>query len=69
MVGASRKRFIGEITGEADASRRVFGSVGAAVAAYERGAAILRVHDVEATRKALDAAAAIRAAATACAMT
>jgi dihydropteroate synthase len=68
VVGASRKRFIGEITGEGEARRRVFGSVGAAVAAYERGAAILRVHDVEATRKALDVAAAIRAAATACAI-
>jgi dihydropteroate synthase len=36
--------------------------VGAAVSAFERGAAILRVHDVGATRRALDVAAAIRAA-------
>jgi dihydropteroate synthase len=64
VVGASRKRFIGEITGEGEARHRVYGSVGAAVAAYERGAAILRVHDVAATRKALDVAAAIRAAET-----
>ncbi len=63
VVGASRKRFIGEITGETDASRRVFGSVGAAVSAYVGGAAVLRVHDVAATRQALDVAAAIRAAA------
>ncbi len=62
VVGASRKRFIGEITGETDAGRRIFGSVGAAVSAYERGAAILRVHDVRATRQALDVAAAVRAA-------
>ena len=62
VIGASRKRFIGEITGEA-ADQRVFGSVGAAVASYERGAHIVRVHDVAATRKALDVAAAIRAAA------
>ena len=62
MVGVSRKRFIGEITGMADPARRVFGSVGAAVAAYERGARIFRVHDVAATRQALDVAAAIRAA-------
>jgi dihydropteroate synthase len=40
----------------------MFGSVGAAVMAYERGAHVLRVHDVAATRHALDVAAAIRAA-------
>ena len=62
MVGASRKRFIGEITGETEAHRRVHGSVGAAVAAYDRGARIFRAHDVAATRQALDVAAAIRLA-------
>ena len=62
MVGVSRKRFIGEITQTIDPSRRVFGSVGAAVSAYERGARIFRVHDVGATRQALDVAAAILAA-------
>ena len=62
MIGASRKRFIGEITGVAEPRLRVHGSVGAAVAAYERGARIFRVHDVAATRQALDVAAAIRAA-------
>jgi len=62
MVGASRKRFIGELNGVAAASERVFGSVGAAVAAYDRGARIFRVHDVAASRQALDAAAAIRGA-------
>jgi dihydropteroate synthase len=40
----------------------VYGSVGAAVAAYERGARVLRVHDVAPTRHALDVAAAIRLA-------
>jgi dihydropteroate synthase len=64
VVGASRKRFIGGITGVTDASARVFGSVGAAVAAFERGARIFRVHDVAATRQALDVAAAVRAAET-----
>ena len=59
MIGASRKRFIGEITGITEARLRVHGSVGAAVAAYERGARIFRVHDVAATRQALDVAAAI----------
>ncbi|HUQ45279.1 MAG TPA: dihydropteroate synthase [Gemmatimonadaceae bacterium] len=63
VVGASRKRFIGELTGQANASHRVYGSVGAAVSAFERGAHVLRVHDVAATRYALDVAAAIRDAA------
>jgi dihydropteroate synthase len=60
VVGASRKRFIGEITGESNPSHRLFGSVGVAVAAFDRGAHVLRVHDVAATRHALDVAAAIR---------
>ena len=62
MVGASRKRFIGEITRVLEPQLRVHGSVGAAVAAYDRGARIFRVHDVAATRQALDVAAAIRMA-------
>lgn len=53
LVGASRKRFIGALTGRENASERVFGSVGAALAATESGADILRVHDVAATREAL----------------
>jgi dihydropteroate synthase len=60
LVGVSRKRFIGELTGELEPRQRVFGSVGAAVAAFDRGASIFRVHDVAATRQALDVAAAIR---------
>jgi dihydropteroate synthase len=62
LVGASRKRFIGQLTGEGRPAHRIYGSVGAAVAAYDRGASILRVHDVSPTRAALDVAAAIRAA-------
>ena len=62
VVGASRKRFIGEITGVGEPQARVHGSVGAALAAYERGAHIFRVHNVAATRQALDVAAAIRLA-------
>jgi dihydropteroate synthase len=63
VVGASRKRFIGELSGVRDPASRVYGSVGAAVAAFERGARILRVHDVGATRQALNLADAIRRAA------
>lgn len=62
VVGASRKRFIGQLTGARDPLQRRDGSVGAAVAAYDRGASVLRVHDVGPTRRALDVAAAIRAA-------
>ena len=61
MVGASRKRFIGLLTGK-DAAARCAGSVGAAVFAALAGAALLRVHDVEATVDALKVAAALRAA-------
>ena len=56
MVGASRKRVIGELTGELDATRRVDGTLGAHVAALARGARIFRVHDVRAHRHALDVA-------------
>ena len=53
LIGASRKRFIGELTGEADPKQRVFGSVAAAVLAAEHGAAIVRVHDVRQTVESL----------------
>jgi dihydropteroate synthase len=59
VVGVSRKRFIGEITGVKTASERVMGTVGANVAALERGARLFRVHDVRASREALDVAWAI----------
>lgn len=59
VVGASRKSFIGEATGK-PAPDRLHGSVAAAVAAALQGAAIVRVHDVAATREALAVADAIR---------
>jgi dihydropteroate synthase len=52
-VGASRKRFIGELTGRDTPLERSYGSVGAALAAVVGGASALRVHDVAATRDAL----------------
>ena len=55
-MGPSRKRFIGEITGDAAPSDRVFGTVGASVAALDRGAMLFRVHDVKPAREALDVA-------------
>lgn len=59
LIGASRKRFIGHILGEDEPSRRVAGSIGAAVYAALRGADIVRVHDVAQTAQALRVIAAI----------
>ena len=56
MVGVSRKRFIGELSGVSQASDRTFGTVGANVAALMRGARVFRVHDVAENRQALDVA-------------
>ena len=53
LIGASRKRFIGELCGEPTAAERLGGSVGAAVWCALRGAAVIRAHDVKATRQAL----------------
>ncbi|MCU4159542.1 dihydropteroate synthase [Acidiphilium sp. AL] len=53
LVGVSRKRFIGALAGEADPARRDAGSIAAALFAANRGAAILRVHDVAGTAQAL----------------
>lgn len=53
LLGASRKRFIGGLTGVQTASERVPGSVAAALHGATQGAQILRVHDVAATRQAL----------------
>ena len=52
LVGLSRKRMIGTITGRGMEDRMV-GSVAAAMLAVQRGADILRVHDVGATIDAL----------------
>jgi dihydropteroate synthase len=56
MIGVSRKRFIGDITGAREPSDRLSGTVGANVAALARGARIFRVHDVSENRQALDVA-------------
>lgn len=45
MIGVSRKRFIGRLTGR-DESKRVYGTAAAVAAAIVRGAHIVRVHDV-----------------------
>jgi dihydropteroate synthase len=51
-VGASRKSFIGSVDGSAP-GERLGGTIAAALSAVERGARVLRVHDVQATRQAL----------------
>ena len=53
LAGVSRKRFIGALTGEPIAARRMPGSLAAALTALDRGATILRVHDVGETVQAL----------------
>jgi dihydropteroate synthase len=53
LIGISRKRMIGALTGVVRAEERVHGSVAAAMLAAGQGAQILRVHDVAATRQAL----------------
>ncbi|MBL4639920.1 MAG: dihydropteroate synthase [Kordiimonadaceae bacterium] len=63
LFGASRKSFIGAITGEDDASKRLPGSLVAAVKAVELGAHIVRVHDVAETKQALMMSQAFRDAA------
>jgi dihydropteroate synthase len=52
MLGASRKSFIGKLTG-AEAGDRLPGSLAAALLGAAQGVQILRVHDVAATRQAL----------------
>ncbi len=52
LVGLSRKSFIGFFSGVSDPVDRLYGSISAAVAAIDRGAHILRVHDVLAHRQA-----------------
>ncbi len=59
VVGASRKRFIGNILGEDDPTRRIHGSVGAAAYAALNGAHVVRVHDVAETVQALKVVSAI----------
>ncbi|WP_293479640.1 dihydropteroate synthase [Phenylobacterium sp.] len=59
LLGASRKSFIGAVSGGAPADRRLGGSIAAALAGAAAGVAAVRVHDVFETVQALDVAAAI----------
>ena len=53
VVGASRKRTIGALSGEVPADRRLAGSIAFALKAAEQGAQLLRVHDVFETMQAI----------------
>ena len=53
LIGASRKSFIGKTLG-LEVDQRYEGSIASAIIATQNGAAILRVHDVQGTKRALD---------------
>jgi dihydropteroate synthase len=59
VVGASRKRFIGELAAAAPANARLGGSIAAALLAAQAGAVFVRVHDVPETVQALRLLAAV----------
>jgi dihydropteroate synthase len=63
LAGMSRKSMLGAVTGRTQPVERVAASVAAVVCAAERGAAIVRVHDVAATADALKVWQAMHAAA------
>jgi dihydropteroate synthase len=62
LVGLSRKTFLGTLSGESDPARRDPESLAGAFVAAQQGAAILRVHDVDATVRALKVLRALREA-------
>jgi dihydropteroate synthase len=62
LIGVSRKSFIPRLAGEAAPKARLGGSLAAALAAVDRGARIVRAHDVPETVQALRIQAAIRRA-------
>ncbi len=53
LMGLSRKSSLGAVTGQKDASKRIVSSVAGALFAVDRGAQIVRVHDVRETQEAL----------------
>jgi dihydropteroate synthase len=63
LIGFSRKSSLGRVLGDPNAKTGTLSaSIAAAVAAYERGATILRVHDVKEHVEALTVAAAVSSA-------
>ncbi|MEJ5260233.1 MAG: dihydropteroate synthase [Anaerohalosphaeraceae bacterium] len=62
LVGVSRKRFIGQLTGRENPKERLFGTAAAVALAAAKGASILRVHDVGPMADVVRVACAIAAA-------
>ena len=62
VVGTSRKTFLGRLAGGRDPGDRLPGTIATNVMAFERGAAVFRVHDVAAVVDALAVAGATVAA-------
>lgn len=59
LVGPSRKGFIGRLSGDTPASRRLGGTIAACLAAQAGGASMVRVHDVSEVVQAIRVASAI----------
>ncbi len=53
LIGVSRKGFIGAVSGEKDARKRIPGSIASALTTVAQGAQMLRVHDVAETAQAI----------------
>ena len=62
LIGASRKRFIGQITGKDEPADRLFGTAATTAIAIEKGVSIVRVHDVAETVDVVSVSNAIRGA-------
>ncbi|MHC5118950.1 MAG: dihydropteroate synthase [Planctomycetota bacterium] len=62
LIGASRKRFIGQLTGKETPAERIFGTAATTAIAVARGVSIIRVHDVTETVDVVKVANAIRRA-------
>lgn len=53
LLGVSRKRFIGTISGEEQADKRASGSIALGLEGFRQGVQMLRVHDIRETKQAL----------------
>ncbi|TGD33327.1 dihydropteroate synthase [Brevibacterium sp. S22] len=63
LLAISRKDFIGEAIGDVGPGERLYGTIAATALAVEKGAAMIRTHDVRATADAIDVTLAITGAA------
>lgn len=54
LVGASRKRFLGQISGQDDPSQRLGASLACVARSMSAGARVVRVHDVRESRQLVD---------------